>query len=173
MTGKKRKSFRDLPPNRVRELRGKMSLDELAKRTGISKNSLHLIETQGAEVTLSKLRMIAHALGVRTSALLVAEDVEYRPGPELAELLKILEPFSPEERLFLTQAAQGIIALVQRLAGQERNAGLEGSSIEIAQLTDIWNTLSDVDRQRALALLQIGMPQSGAKNNRAAISAAA
>jgi transcriptional regulator with XRE-family HTH domain len=58
--------------NRVRALRkdAGLSLDDLAKRSGISKGHLHSIESVPPNPTIETVVMLAHALGVSVRFLL-------------------------------------------------------------------------------------------------------
>lgn len=47
----------------------KISMPELAKRTGLSRSALYNYESESVSPTLEKLHMIAQALGVRMQDL--------------------------------------------------------------------------------------------------------
>lgn len=68
---------------RVRQLRKErnMSLSELARRSGISRGYLHLIEKGESSPTEEKLAAIARTLGVFVSEL-IGEIVSYKDLPE-------------------------------------------------------------------------------------------
>ena len=68
---------------RVDELRGKMSIRELAEKTGLSESSVHTTRTMGTQPKLQMLYPIAQALGTTVEYLYTGKTDDYYPDNEV------------------------------------------------------------------------------------------
>lgn len=141
-------------PNRIRELRGKRSLDWLAERSGLSRNSINLMERGEQELTLEKMRLLAPALGIRPSELLNDEDVELRAGPEAQAFLRTLSEVPVEARGSLADAAMALVKLSHQLALRETDQYFSGDADHVSQLATLWNAMGAEQKTRTISLLQ-------------------
>lgn len=140
--------------NRLRELRGGMSLDELSARSGVPRNAINLIENGRQELTLDKMQKLGRALGCAASALLNDEDVEFRADKTGAEVLEAVRAIPRGAQADAIKAATAVIDLARHLATQSATGlAFDGPLEQISQLARRWNAMDEDRRERALALL--------------------
>jgi transcriptional regulator with XRE-family HTH domain len=145
------------PANRLKDLRvaAGLSLEDLAQRSGVPKNSIHLIERGKQELTLGKMRQLANALKVVPSALLIDEDVELRAPGHAQEVIGAARQLSQESRSLLLTATSAVIALSRQIAAEMADANvLDGEPDQVQRFTRRWNAMSPDLRDRTLSLVE-------------------
>lgn len=144
----------ETPPNRIRELReaAGLSQDALGARAGMTKSSLHRVETGDTQLDLPTMRRIGAALGVKPSALLHEQDVEARLDGSTAAIMTTLMETPEAERAMLAEIAQELSGMGRRNVAAA-TGGLTGDKSAARQITNIWNGLDAPARLQLLALI--------------------
>lgn len=140
-------------PNRIKELRGDMSVRELAEKCGFSDHmKVHRAETGHPGTTLETMRRIADALERKLSELFNDEDVEFRPDVDGQAFLTAFDRIPPAMRAHATVAAFEVARVV---AGMAVSQTLPGNSATLAELADVWRGYDEPGRERAVELLKL------------------
>lgn len=139
--------------NRIAELRRsrELSQEQLAQLCHTTKSSMARLEAGITGLDVENMRVIAKALRVKPSELLIDDDVELRVKPEARAVLAGL---APEEFATVMQAAVDIARLVKRLSPRAGAAALQGDPRAAARVADIWNALNSADQMNILAMLE-------------------
>ncbi|GAA0562692.1 hypothetical protein GCM10008942_08900 [Rhizomicrobium electricum] len=132
-----------------------VSLAQLEKASGIPSNSINRIERGEAELTLSKMRSIGAALGVKPSELLVDADVEARPRCHLSECCNLTGTVAPSDKASLAQAAIAIITAAKHIAAGDASRAGSASDPSESSLAALWAKLGTDQRRRALMAMLI------------------
>lgn len=128
---------------------------DLEKKSGITHTKLHRIETGATAPDFNDLRRIAKAFGVRISALLNDEDVEFRADEFGDDILDLLKSIPTEQRPDVLVAAQHVARAVTGIAAGRSAAALYGDPTLVDKLAHKWNNLNESDRAYALDLWNI------------------
>jgi len=144
-------------PNRIKELREARgwSVRDLAQHTGMDFNMVHRLETGAARLDVDRMRRISQAFGMKASALLPNEDVEFRADQDGMALINELQDIPTVERPEVLHMTRELVRITRIMAARQSAAALGGDPRQLGQLADIWNQFDDRRRGQAIDLLRI------------------
>lgn len=142
-------------PNRIREFREARgwTVRDLASRAGIDFNSVFRLETGQVKLDIDRMRRLARTFAVKPSALLLAEDVEFRADERGMAIIEELEKIPVDDRGDVLAMARHLVRVVRQMAAQR--SALAGDEDQIGALADLWNRFDDQARDRALNILRV------------------
>ena len=139
-------------PNRIREFREARgwTVRDLASRAHMDFNSLFRLETGAIKLDVDRMRRLARVFGVKPSALLLDEDVEFRADDASMELLETLNKVASSDRVRILGMCRELLAVLRSM--QARSNLTEAESQELAR---VWGRLDEIRRSRALDFLRL------------------
>lgn len=103
------------------------------------------------------MRLIARAFGLKASQLLPDDDVALREDDVGIGLVQELEKIPDGERAAVLRMARELVQVVRRTATQWSKGALDGAPEDVAAMAELWNSLDDPRRQRAIRTLRASL----------------
>jgi transcriptional regulator with XRE-family HTH domain len=142
---------------RLREERG-WNHSELARQVGTSPTQIRKLENGDLNISLVWMRRLAAAFGVKMSAFLPPDEIEFAADDATREVIDLVRDMVAAERRHLLGSARELMLLARHIARRETGARLAGNAELADDFAAHWDRWDDHQRRTVLNLALAAEP---------------